>query len=87
MTTDVLEILQLLPPLSFVDGKKHFLDAPVGAIHRGIPGYTPIYTPLTADELNAEHGVTPEQANAMFHGSMFGWHTPSADPRSKINQQ
>lgn len=31
-------------------------------------------------EMNKRAGVTPEQAEAMQIGSMFGWEVPGADP-------
>lgn len=34
------------------------------------------------DELNEKLKVTPTQCKAMMAGSMFGWHTPAADPKS-----
>lgn len=88
MTTDVLETLQKLPPRAYVDNpitagtSRRYCntDAPVIGIHRGVPGFTPIYTVLTADELNDSEGVSAAQREAMRNGSMFGWHTPSADP-------
>ncbi len=33
-----------------------------------------------ADKFNAALGVSPEQEEAMYIGSMFGWHVPGADP-------
>ena len=34
------------------------------------------------DEMNRNIGVTPAQREAMKAGSMFGWHTPAADPKN-----
>ena len=48
---------------------------------RGEPGYYPIHTRLTADELNAAEGVTSAQREAMLTGSMFGWHLQGANPK------
>ena len=36
----------------------------------------------TAAHNNARLGVTPQQAAAMFGGSLFGWDTPAAKPQS-----
>lgn len=36
----------------------------------------------TVDELNREVSVTRSQEESMLAGSMFGWHTKAADPRS-----
>lgn len=85
---DVIARLQQLPEVAFVDNPTTVAgcrlysntDAPVIGIQRGIPGYTPIYTPLGAEEINAMYGVTPPLREAMLMGSMFGWHTKSADP-------
>lgn len=35
-----------------------------------------------ADSINGEMGVTRAQEEAMLAGSLFGWHTKAADPRS-----
>jgi len=52
-------------------------------IERGEPGYypEPEYTEFaTAEMLNDALGVSKAEAEAMFTGSMFGWHVPGADP-------
>ena len=38
------------------------------------------YNKVIADQLNAHGGISPRQAAAMLHGSLFGWTTPGADP-------
>lgn len=60
---------------------------PVLGITRGEAGYNPIYTDVSADKLNADDGVTPAQASAMFNGSLFGWDTPSANPDNPVNKE
>lgn len=65
----------------------------IGVITRGKSGYLP--TPKdaftirpgesgkeTVDRLNKDFDVTPAQASAMAMGSMFGWDTKAADPKS-----
>lgn len=78
---DVLANLQKLPPLAYIDNShdKSPCAAPVIAVKRGEMGFFPIRTMLTAARLNEMVGVTPLQAKAMHHGSMFGWETPGAD--------
>ena len=74
-----------LPELAFVDNKDRSPGAPpVIGVRRGESGYYPIFTRLTAAELNAEHGVTPAQREAMYNGSLFGWDVPGADPNSPL---
>lgn len=36
---------------------------------------------FTPDELNAHHGVTPEQLKAMEIGALFGWDKLGANPK------
>lgn len=72
-----------LPPIAYADNRDNRFGcaAPVIALQRGEPGYHPIHSRLTADELNALEGVTPAQREAMLTGSMFGWHLKGADPK------
>ena len=61
-------------------------------IERGFKGYEPAMLIIsdettdrnraTVDHYNRDMGVTRAQAEAMLAGSMFGWHTKAADPRS-----
>ena len=53
-------------------------------IKRGEDGYYPQDSLKDRDvnELNEILGVTKGQAEAMFNGSMHGWHTKSADPNN-----
>lgn len=56
-------------------------------IERGKQGYTPANMLAvgktareSADTANEAAGITKAQEAAMLAGSMFGWHTPAADP-------
>lgn len=60
-------------------------------IKRGERGYLPCHDFSQADEKanrmfandrNRCSGVSKAQEAAMLHGSLFGWHTKAADPRS-----
>lgn len=53
---------------------------PVLGIRFGQPHYFPVFTGRTADELNAEGGVTKQQLSAMVAGITHGWSHPAADP-------
>ena len=73
-----------LPQFCFV---QHPHRNEIVMLRRGQLGY---YKPLahlvesgtvTADELNQSLGVTKAQAEAMRCGSIFGFHTPGADPK------
>lgn len=82
--------LAKLPETAFITNTIHahgpYGRPPVLGITRGEKGYNPIYTPLSATQLNEARGVTPAQAKAMLNGSLFGWDTPTADPDNPINQ-
>ena len=62
----------------------------IGIIQKGENGYyktdIPVYDSKDAkalvNERNQTLGVTKAQAEAMKAGSMFGWETPSADPKN-----
>lgn len=60
-------------------------------IERGCKGYEkaqesvksdPAMNRRIADRRNSDMGVVRAQEGAMLAGSMFGWHTKAADPRS-----
>jgi uncharacterized glyoxalase superfamily metalloenzyme YdcJ len=58
-------------------------------LKRGERGFWPggeKFENLTADEINADLGVTKAQAEAMAAGSMFGWHVPAANPANYDEQ-
>lgn len=62
-------------------------------IQRGETGYFRTDFPLGkadpkafAAGMNEGLGVSRAQASAMVHGSMFGWHVPSADPENLLNK-
>lgn len=73
-----------LPEKAFIDNAR---DQSTGAprilgVKRGESGYYPIFTGLSADELNAMHGVSAAQREAMYFGSLFGWEVPGAYPEA-----
>lgn len=65
-----------LPPFAWADDG----IGNVIRLERGMMGFFP--TGLTlAMKANVENGVSPEQAEAMHMGSMFGWGVPGAFPK------
>ena len=62
----------------------------VGIIKKGesgfyrtdIQGGKPSETNALVNEMNEKLGLTKAQVEAMKAGSMFGWGTPAADPKS-----
>lgn len=71
-----------LPPLAFIDNSTGFAacGAAVVAVRRGEPGCYAVQTALSADQLNAQHGVSDAQREAMHAGSMFGWDCKASFP-------
>jgi hypothetical protein len=71
-----------LPPLAFVDNSTGFAasGASVVAVRRGEPGCYAVQTDLSAEQLNAQHGVSEAQREAMHAGSMFGWDCKASFP-------
>lgn len=77
-----------LPELAYVD----VLTEPVICIvKRGEGGYYRTDWPKgkhgaqIVAERNERLGVSPAQASALSHGSMFGYFTPAADPDHEVN--
>ena len=62
----------------------------IGIVKKGESGYyrtdlangEPDAMKELVDSMNRKLGVTKAQAEALKAGSMFGWHTPAADPKS-----
>lgn len=76
-----------LPAEAFIDnpveeggGRRFGTDAQVIRVKRGEMGFYPVYTRLSADDLNRDLRVTPAQREAMLIGSLMGWHVPGANP-------
>lgn len=74
---DVLATLKKLPPVCLTRSKA---SGTVIAIRRGELGYYLVDTPLSPEEFNRRHGITPEQVAAMENGALHGWEIPEADP-------
>ncbi len=84
---DVALAARGLPEIAFFDNSKGVYGrSPIVAVKRGENCYYDITTQLTAAQLNAQHGVSPAQAQAMLMGSMFGWTCKAADPNSPLAQ-
>ncbi len=82
---DSRSILAKLPPIAFVDNSTDqrpwpTIPEPVILVRRGAPGFFPLFTRLTAAELNRRNGVTRAQVVAMLVGSSDGWEAPGVDP-------
>jgi hypothetical protein len=80
--------LAKLPEMCFVDLATEDVMC---IVKRGESGYYKTDWPKgkfgaeLAAERNEKLGVTPSQASAMHHGSMFGWFTLAADPDHEVN--
>lgn len=57
----------------------HDTNASVVAVRLGAQGYYPIHTTATPNLLNMVD-ISDEVAKAALAGSVFGWHTPAAEP-------
>jgi hypothetical protein len=82
--SDVLEILNKLPPEAFTVLNSD--PCLVIGLRRGMSGYVPLCREATeaearslADKLN-EGAASTAQIAAMEAGSLFGWEVPAADP-------
>lgn len=57
-----------------------------GYFHTSKYGHDRAHAQTIVDEYNEQINVTKAQAAAMLAGSMFGWHTPAADPKNYDEQ-
>lgn len=57
-----------------------------GCYHTDRYGHDRQAAQAIVDEYNGQLGVSKAQEAAMLAGSMFGWHTPSADPKNYDEQ-
>lgn len=66
------------------DGKlrRHCQKGESGFYRTDIQGGKPSETNALVNEMNEKLGLSKGQAEAMKAGSMFGWDTPAADPKS-----
>jgi hypothetical protein len=75
-----------LSKLPLVCAAAHPVDGKLIFIKLGAKGYwrgenAGVVDPdMTPEKWNEAHDVTPAQMEAMLTGSMFGWHTPGANP-------
>ena len=77
-----------LPELAFIDNSRRvYGPSSVVAVRRGDACWYEVETELTADELNAQHGVNHAQAQAMLLGSIFGWNCGPACPIRALRYQ
>lgn len=84
---------EVIPLRASLPDKYYFFlqtENKIGIVNKGEQGYTeykfskgtPEENRWLADEMNKKLGITKAQAEAMVAGSMFGWHTPAADPKN-----
>lgn len=74
------ETFEGLPEVSFY---KHNVTGETILIQRGVRGYFPQnqLKDRDPDELNEIYGVSKGVAEAMYGGSMWGWHVPASNPK------
>lgn len=69
-----------LPEICFYRNK---ISNEITVLKRGIKGYFPYEhqdQDADIDNMNEEIGVTKAQSQAMYYGSLFGWHVPLSNP-------